>query len=321
MSARFIEAARHSWDDLPENIRGAIWILIAAGLLTTMSALIKHLGKDIPAVQLVFFRSVIGTILVVPIIIRTGFSVFHTKRPLMHLARVSAGTLGMFCVFYAFTHLPLAETMAIVFSRPLFAVWLAAIFLGEIVGARRITAALAGFAGVLIMVRPGSATFDPASLYALTAAISAGCIAVVIKKMSATESTMTMVLWFSVGSAVITLIPSIYVWVPPHGSQWVYLVLIGGIGVIGQAALTKGFSTGDTSFVTPFDYSRLIYATVIGFFFFTEIPDMWSVLGALIIVSSGTYIARRELSLIRARAKETPSAAAPPKDAPRDEAK
>ncbi len=301
MSGRFIEAARHSWDDLPENIRGAIWILIAAGLLTTMSALIKHLGKDIPAVQLVFFRSVIGTILLVPIIIRTGFSVFHTKRPLMHLCRVSAGTLGMFCVFYAFTHLPLAETMAIVFSRPLFAVWLAAIFLGEIVGARRITAALAGFAGVLIMVRPGTATFDPASLYALTAAISAGCIAVVIKKMSATESTMTMVLWFSVGSAVITAVPAMVVWVPPAPAQWATLILMGIVGVGGMAALTKGFSTGDTSFVSPFDYSRLLYATALGFFVFGETPDAWSAMGALIIVASGYYIVRRELALTRAR--------------------
>jgi drug/metabolite transporter (DMT)-like permease len=289
------------WDTLPENLRGALWIVLAAGLLTTMGALVKHLGKDLPAVQVVFFRSLIAVILVVPIIVRTGLSAFHTKRPGMHVLRTSAGTLGMFCVFYAFTHLPLAETMAIVFSRPLFAVWLAIIFLGEVVRWRRITAALVGFAGVLIMVRPGTAAFDPASLYAVTAAITAGSIAVVIKKMSTTESTLTIVLWFSVGSTVFTLIPSLFVWVPPQGAQWGYLALIGIIGAIGQAALTKGFSTGETSFVTPFDYSRLIYATVIGFFIFSEAPDIWSVAGALVIVASGTYIARRELALNRAR--------------------
>ena len=303
MIDRLIAVARHIWDGLPENLRGALWILLAAGLLTVMGALVKHLGKDIPSVQMVFFRSLIAVVLIVPIMVRTGLSAFHTKRPGMHVLRTLAGTLGMFCVFYAFAHLPLAETVAIVFSRPLFAIWLAVIFLGEIVRWRRISAALVGFAGVLIMVRPGTAAFDPASLYAVTAAIIAGSIAVIIKRMSATESTLTIVLWFSVGSTVITLIPSLLVWVSPDGAQWGYLLLIGIIGAAGLAALTKGFSTGETSFVTPFDYSRLIYATAIGFFIFSEEPDIWSAVGALIIIASGTYIARRELALNRARGR------------------
>jgi drug/metabolite transporter (DMT)-like permease len=129
---------------------------------------------------------------------------------------------------------------------------------------------------------------------------------------------LTIVLWFSVGSTVFTLIPSLFVWVPPRGAQWGYLALIGIIGAIGQAALTKGFSTGETSFVTPFDYSRLIYATVIGFFIFAEAPDMWSVVGALVIVFSGTYIARRELTLYRRRGRGKPASGPPPEDGPRD---
>jgi drug/metabolite transporter (DMT)-like permease len=314
---RLSSTARNFWEELPDNLKGALWILAAAGLLTTMSALIKQVGKDIPAVEMVFFRSIISVILVVPIIMRTGLSAFHTKRPGMHVFRTAFGTLGMFCVFYAFTHLPLAETVAIVFSRPLFAVWLAIIFLGEMVRWRRITAAVVGFAGVLIMVRPGTAAFDPASLFAVTAAITAGSIAVIIKRMSSTESTMTIVLWFSVGSTLITLIPSLFVWVPPKGAEWGYLLLIGVIGTIGQAALTKGFSTGETSFVTPFDYSRLIYATAIGFFFFSEAPDIWSVVGALIIVASGTYIARRELALRRSHTRDKPASRQAPKDRPK----
>ena len=272
---------------------------MAAGLLTVMGALIKHLGKDIPAVQMVFFRSVISVFLIAPILMRSGLSAFRTQRPWMHAFRTAMGTIGMFCVFYAFAHMPLAETVAIVFSRPLFAVWLAILFLGEVVGRRRITAALAGFIGVLIMVRPGTAAFDPASLFAVTAAISAGSTAVIIKKMAPTESTMTIVLWFSVGGALVSLIPSLFVWVSPNADQWIALILIGIVGATGQAALTKGFSTGETSFVTPFDYSRLIYATAIGFVLFGEAPDFWSILGALIIVGSGIYIARRELALGR----------------------
>ncbi|TDI66614.1 MAG: DMT family transporter [Alphaproteobacteria bacterium] len=301
MIARAVAAARNLWGELPANLRGAFWILIAAGLLTVMGAMVKHLGRDIPAVQMVFIRSLIAISVIVPFMARSGWAGFRTKRPGMHLFRTLVGTLGMVCVFYAFAHLPLAETVAIVFSRPLFAVGLAMVFLGETVGWRRITAALVGFAGVMVMVRPGSAVFDPASLFALTAAVTAGSIAVIIKKMSATESTSSIIIWFSVGSAVLTAVPGIVVWVPPTSVQWAYLVMIGIVGAVGMAALTKGFSTGETSFVTPFDYSRLLYATALGIFIFGETPDAWSVMGAVIIVASGTYITRRELALTRAR--------------------
>jgi drug/metabolite transporter (DMT)-like permease len=266
--------------------------------------MVKHVGKDIPSVQMVFFRSLVAIAVIMPFMLRSGLAGFRTKRPGLHLFRTLMGTLGMFCVFYAFAHLPLAETVAIVFSRPLFAVWLAIVFLGETVGWRRITAAMVGFAGVMVMVRPGTAAFDPASLFAVTAAVTAGSIAVIIKKMSATESTSSIILWFSVGSAVITAIPAIIVWVPPTPIQWAYMILIGITGASGMVALTKGFSTGETSFVTPFDYSRLLYATALGLFIFGETPDAWSVVGALIIVASGYYIARRELAQTHARLRE-----------------
>jgi len=295
---------RALWLELSANLRGALWILLAALLLTAMGALVKHLGRDIPPVQMVFFRSLVSVAVVMPIMLRGGVSAFYTKRPGWHLLRTLVGTTGMFCVFYAFSHLPLAETVAIVFSRPLFAVWLAMIFLGEAVGWRRISAAIVGFLGVLVMVRPGTAAFDPASLVAVLAAITAGSIAVIIKKMSTTEATSTIILWFSVGSAVITAVPALIEWVPPTPLQWVYLAAIGALGIAGMAALTKGFSTGDTSFVTPFDYSRLIYATAIGFLLFGETPDVWTIVGAAIIVASGYYIARRELAANRRHMRE-----------------
>lgn len=309
MIARHLQRMRGLWAELPANLRGALWILLAAALLTGMGAMVKHTGRDIPPVQMMFFRSLVSVAVVAPIMLRSGFTAFATRKPGWHLFRTSVGTAGMFCVFYAFAHLPLAETVAIVFSRPLFAVWLAILFLDESVGWRRVTAAIVGFLGVLVMVRPGTAAFDPASLFAVAAAVTAGSIAVIIKKMSATEATATIILWFSVGSAVITAVPALLLWVPPSPVQWAYLIAIGVIGVMGMVALTKGFSTGDTSFVTPFDYSRLIYATAIGFLVFGEAPDIWSVLGALIIVASGYYIARRELAATRARLRERRAAA------------
>ncbi|MBT3792262.1 MAG: DMT family transporter [Rhodospirillales bacterium] len=296
-----LQAFKTRWNALSANLRGAVWIMVAALLLTAMGGLVKQIGTGLETVQVVFFRSLIGAVLLLPFMLRSGLKGFKTKRPFMHSARTIVGVTGMFCVFYAFAHLPLAETVAIVFSRPLFAVALAVPFLGEVVGWRRVTAAIVGFIGVLIMVRPGTAAFDPASLYAVTAAFTAGTIAILIKKLSATEAGTAIVMWFSVGSAVITFVPTLMVWIWPTPLQWGLLALIGVIGVIGQTAMTWGFSTGETSFVAPFDYSRLIFAAIIGLFVFSEIPDTWAIIGAMIIVSSGYYIARREIALSRAR--------------------
>jgi drug/metabolite transporter (DMT)-like permease len=292
------------WARLPANLRGAAWIILAAFLLTIMGALVKVVARDIPAVQIVFMRSLIGTAVVLPFVLRAGLAGWKTKRPAMHALRVAFGISGMFCVFYSFGHIPLADAVAIIFSRPLFAVALAIPFLGEVVGWRRASAAVVGFIGVLIMVRPGTKGFEPAYLVAVAAALFAGSTAIIIKKLSRTESTTTIVLWFSVGGTVISFIPAALLWTPPTPIQWALLLAIGITGVTGQTALTRAFSTGETSFVAPFDYARLLFAAWLGFAFFAEIPDKFSVLGALVIVGSGYAVARLEFRAARARSAE-----------------
>lgn len=310
MTAAAGAGLRAAWDRLPANLRGALWVILSAFLLTVMGALVKALGREIHSFQIVFFRCLIGALALFPFILRAGLGSLRTRRAGLHALRVVVGVGGMFCVFYAFAHMPLAEAVAIIFSRPLFAVALAVPLLGEVVGWRRALAAGIGFAGVLVMVRPGTAAFDPVSLVALAAAFTAGSVAIIIKKLSATESTGAILMWFTVGGTAIALLPAIMVWTWPTPAQWLDLVLIGVIGVAGQAAMTRGFSTGETSFVTPFDYSRLLFATLFGIILFAEVPDLWKAAGALIVVGSGYYIVRRELALARAR-RAVAGAAAP----------
>lgn len=308
MIGRFLSGRGAAFDKLPANIRGAAWVVLSAFLLTVMGAMVKDLAKDIHSFEIVFFRCLIGAIALAPFIARAGLNSFKTRRPGLLLLRTLVGTTGMFCVFYSFQHMPLAEAVAIIFSRPLFAVVLAIPFLGEVVGWRRAFAAVIGFCGVLIMVRPGSAAFDPVALVALMGAFTAGAIAIIIKQLARTESTTTILIWFTVTGTIVSLIPAATVWVWPTPEQWAWLIAIGVVGIAGQAALTRGFGTGDTSFVTPFDYSRLVFATMLGIALFAEVPDLWKAVGALIIVGSGYYIARREMLLARAKK----SAAAPP---------
>ena len=133
--------------------------------------------------------------------------------------------MAMFCVFYAFSHMPFAEAMAIIFSRPLFSVILAFFLLGETVGWHRAAAAIVGFLGVVMMVKPGTAAFDPVSLVAVAAAVLAGSIAIVVKKLSRTETTTTIVMWFAVGGTIISFVPMLLVWSAPTLAQWGLLVL------------------------------------------------------------------------------------------------
>jgi drug/metabolite transporter (DMT)-like permease len=292
-----LKAISAAFDRLPANLRGALWVVLAALTLTIMGAMVKQQAKDIHSFQIVFFRCLIGGIALFPFILRVGLGSLKTNRPGLHAARVVIGIAAMFCVFYAFAHMPLAEAVAIIFSRPLFAVALAIPFLGEVVGWRRALAAATGFAGVLIMIRPGTATFEPVSLVALAGAVMAGTIAIIVKKMAPTEKPDTIVMWFAIGGTLIAAIPAITVWVWPTPEQWGWLIAIGVTGIAGQSALMRGFSTGETSFVTPFDYSRLVFATIFGIALFAEWPDFWKVVGALVIVGSGFYIARREMAL------------------------
>ncbi len=300
-----------AFNRLPANIRGAMWVILAAFLLTAMGAMVKEMARDIHSFQIVFFRCLFGALTLAPFIMRAGMGALKTGRPFLLLARTLVGTLGMFCVFYSFQHMPLAEAVAIIFSRPLFAVALAIPFLGEVVGWRRAIAAVVGFSGVLIMVRPGTAAFDPVALVALLGAFTAGAIAIIIKQLSRTESTTTIVVWFAITGSIVSLVPALTVWVWPTPEQWAWLVGIGVVGIAGQAALTRGFGTGETSFVTPFDYSRLVFATIFGIALFAEVPDFWKAVGALIIVGSGYYIARREMIAARARAKAKAAGSAP----------
>jgi len=290
-----------TWEGLPANLRGALWMVVAAMLLTVMGALVKYLGRELHSFQIVFFRCLISVVCMLPFIAHAGIRSLATRRPGMHALRTAMGISAMFCIFYAFSHMPFAEAMAIIFSRPLFAVALAVLLLGETVGWHRTAAAVVGFLGVVMMVKPGTAAFEPISLVAVTAAMLGGFIAIVIKKLSRTETTITIVMWFAVGGTIISFVPMLIVWSAPTLAQWGLLFLVGVLGVAGQTSLTRAFSTGETSFVTPFDYLRLVLAALLGLLIFREIPDTWAIIGAVVIVSSGYYVARRELGTGRKR--------------------
>ncbi len=294
---------------LPANVQGAIWIAFAGLILVTMSSMVKALGAGFDSFQILFFRCAVGAVALLPLALRYGFGTYATRRAGLHAVRTLVGLSAMACFFYALTHMALAEATAILFSRPLFTTILAVVVLGEVVRWRRATATVVGFIGILIIVRPGASAFEPAALVAVLGAMLAGATIITIKKLSATEATVVIVFWFTIGGTVLALIPAMLVWRTPTGAEWGLLVLMGLLGLAGQAAMTRGFSLGEASAVVSFDYLRLIFAGLIGIVLFAEVPDIWSVTGAAIIIAGTLYIIRREIKLAAAKGKEerTPS--------------
>lgn len=303
-------ALRSRWSHLAPNVRGAIWLVFAGFVLICMNSIVKTMGARLPAAELLFFRGAFGTMFLLPLLLWYGWRSVATQHPGMHLLRTSFGTASMFGVFYAVTHLPLADATAILFSSPLFATIFAAIILREAVGWRRAIATIVGFCGVLVMMRPGGETIHLASFVALGAALLTGALAIIIRRLSGKDSPYVIIFWFTCAGSFIALPAALPVWVAPQADDWPLLVLIGFLGLIGQGAFTFAFSSGESSAVAPFDYIRLIFAGLFGYLFFAELPDVWSLTGAAIIMTSTFYIMRREARLARERRAAAQIAAA-----------
>lgn len=289
----------HRLKALPPNLRGALWMLAAALVFSAMEATIKALGQTMSSFQIAFFRCAFGGLAVLPFVLRAGPSAFRTRRPLGHLGRAAAGYTAMALSFYALTQLPLADATALGFTRPLFMVVLAVIFLGEQIRWRRWTATAVGFCGVLIMVRPGHAVIDIATAAAAASAFFVALVGVLIKRLSETERPETIIFYFTLTSSLMSLGPALYVWRDPTWLELAVLIAIGAGGSLGQYFSIRSYRIAEATAVDPVDYSRLLFATVIGLLVFSELPDLWTFAGAAVIVASTLYIARREARLGR----------------------
>jgi drug/metabolite transporter (DMT)-like permease len=285
--------------------RAILCVLAASAAFALTAALVKGLGDGIPTIEIVLFRSLVSLLVILPLLLRHGgWSALKTRHPLNHALRTVYGFLGMLTSFYGYRMLPLAMVTALGFAMPLFLTVLSVPLLGERVGWRRATAILVGFAGVVVMVRPwhGGLGDDPAALSAVVfvvLGVVAWSLAMIsIRKMGRVgEANVTIVAWFSIGSAVIAAAAVLPVWVTPDSQQLLALIGVGIIAGIAQLLMTEGYRTGETTLVAPFEYSAILYTTLLGMFIWSELPDAWNITGIAIVVASGLYIYRREVTL------------------------
>ncbi|MGF6861044.1 drug/metabolite transporter (DMT)-like permease [Rhodobacteraceae bacterium MBR-64] len=289
-------------------LRGIVYKLMSVVLFITMASLIKASSGHVPPGEAVFFRSLFAMPVIVGWLalrreLRTGF---YTANPLGHFWRGLVGTSAMGLGFTALGLLPLPEATAIGYAAPLLTVVFAAMFLGERVRAFRLTAVGLGMIGVLIVLSPRlsvsgrDAVTTAESLGALVALTAAGCVAlaqVFTRRLVRVETTSAIVFWFSVTATVLSLLTLPFGWVVPTAAEAVQLVLAGFLGGVGQIFLTSAYRHAEAGVVAPFDYASMLFAIVIGYFVFGEVPTLVVLGGAAVIILAGVLIIWRERQL------------------------
>jgi len=278
--------------------RGIAYMVIAAGLFTIMDALVKWLSPSFPTMQIVFFRSVFAFVPLAIFIMRTGsLASLATKRPIGHFLRSFIGLAAMSCFFYAYAHMPLANVVAIGFAAPLFITALSVPLLGEAVGPRRWSAVAVGFAGVIIMVRPNAELFNSVAMVALSGAVFMALAMIYVRKLSKTETSAAIVFYFSLSASLVSAAFMPAQWVSPALEDWALLILVGLVGGVAQIFMTNAFRNAPVAVIAPFDYTIMIWAAMLGFFVWGEVPGVNVWIGVAIVTASGIYIVRREAKL------------------------
>jgi drug/metabolite transporter (DMT)-like permease len=282
---------------MDHNLQGALWMIASALGFTAMTTLIKFLGDDYPAALQTFYRQLAGFLVLLPIIIRRRGAAFATTRPGILIFRSAAGTLGLILSFYAFQKMPLADANALSFTRTLWLVPLAAFVVREHVGPLRIGAAVIGFVGVLIMLRPGAGGEFAIDLPAMAMLASSFLFALTItgmKVMTRDHSPTVLLVWSATLGLVMGIPGAFFAWRWPEPFDLFLLAAMGVLGTLTQACYIKGMAIGDAAAMAPIDYIRLVFTVIVGLTLFHEVPSIWTIAGAGVVVASTLFITWRE---------------------------
>ncbi|HWT07901.1 MAG TPA: DMT family transporter [Roseomonas sp.] len=285
--------------------RGALMMLGATALFTVMSAIIKGVSDNIHFIETMFFRSAFALPVMLVIAARgRNWGLLRTKRPGAHVVRAWTGTMAQGCSFFALTVLPLAEQTSLTYTTPLFVTILSIPFLGEKVGIHRWSAVLLGFAGILVIAL-GDGAFQgggmPGGIVAIGMAVAvmqgmwSAVTTLLVRSLSATESSATIVLWQSLLMTLFTLVALPFFWTTPSITEFLLLVLIGLIGGVAQIMLTEAYASAQVSALGPYSYTSILWSVALGWVVFSDTPSWSTLAGAVLIIASGLYILHREL--------------------------
>ena len=284
--------------DLPPMLQAAALMIGGAFCVATQNAIIRVVSEDIHTFEIVFFRNFFGLAAMLPLLLKPGSSILHVSHPVALLAMSICHLAGMVCYFLAIAYLPLADVIALSFSKPLFVTLGAALILAEVVKARRWSAVLVGFFGVLIVLRPGDDVISPYAMVVLAGTIMGAATSLMIKRLTSVESVSAIVWYQALFATTLSLPLCLLNWRMPDASEWGLLIAIGALGTISWLSMTRALALIDASAMAPFEFLRLPFAALIAYLMFAEIPKLTTWLGGAVIFAAAIYIARREAKAV-----------------------
>ena len=276
------------------NLRAVAWMIGAAASFSLLVVCVRELSASLPTPEILFFRCLFTMALLVPWAVRAGRDAVRIRRPWPNLLRGVSTFAAMTMWFHAIGVVPLADAVAIQSAYPLFTILLAMLLFAERPGIRRWLATLAGFAGVLVIVRPGFVAVGLPTAMLLGAALCYAVSNICVKAMADTESPTRMVFTVNALLLAFSAVPTALMWVTPSLDALPWIALLAGSGFAAHMCLTRALATGEAGAVMPFDFLRLPFAALGGLMLYGEVPDLWTVAGGVLVFASAIYIAMRE---------------------------
>ena len=264
-------------------------IAFAAGM-----GAVRHLSTSMHTFQIAFFVAFFGLLTMLPWIIRFGLRPLYTEKLGLHIARGVLSIVGIWAVYYALSVTPIATVTALNFLMPIFTTILAVVFLKEQVGVVKCGAILFGFAGVFVIVRPGFVVLDQGALMVIGASLLFAFVILVMKVLTRTDSIVTITIYAVILRAPLALVPALFVWEWPDRHQLMWLAAMGVFSTLAIMAFTQALKEVETNVISPLFFLQLIWAAAIGYFFFAEIPGIFTWVGGAMIISSVSYMAYYE---------------------------
>jgi drug/metabolite transporter (DMT)-like permease len=293
--------ARRFADGLPPTAKAVLLTVFSALMFQSMNGVIRHVADTgIHPFEIAFFRNLFGIVVLVPLIVRYGLAVMRTSRFDLHLLRGVINVVSMLCFFYSVSVAPLASVASLGFTLPLFVTIYAAIMLKERLRARRLAALAVGVLGALMIVRPGSDDMNLGNLIVLFGTAVWGLALMVIKVQARTETPLAITLWSSIMLALLSALPAALVWRAPDAGQLLWMALTGLLGTAGTMAVAQALRVAEASAIMPFDFVKVLWAALIGYLAFGQVPDTWVWVGGAVIFASTLYLTLREAQLARA---------------------
>ena len=281
---------------LSTNIRGALWMLAATTSFAVMILCVRALSAYMHTFEILFWRTFIPVLLVLPHVLgkrRAKLTLPKAKLPLYGIRTMFAYT-GSLIWFYAIAMVTVSDAVALQFTSPLFVVLLAIPVFGERPDFARWLAIIVGFLGALVIIRPGLTVINPGSLLVLLSSAFFAATMISIKALSHTEPVPAMVFYGNLFMLPLAFVPTLFVWTTPSWGEVPWILVLGLSSALGLTFMSRAFAKTDTGFVMPFNFLRLPVIAGLGYYFFAEVPDVWTWVGTAIIAGATIFVAQRE---------------------------